>query len=465
LRRLLSEGSAVLLAVVLAMTIWVVAVNEEDPFITDRYSESLAVQVINKPEGTIVVNSMDIANERVEVSIRAPRSSWESLTSDKFQAVLDLQGRDVGTHNVPVEVTSIDQAVEVIEWKPSSLAVKLDAYITRTLEVQVDLMGSAAQGFEEGEAIVTPRYVTVSGAERWVSAVARAKVDVFLRNNKEDFERELSVSLRDEDDKVAGFVDVAPAKVNVRLPIAQKRGYKEVVVVPGELLGRPAAGYHTSGVAVDPATVLILGPPFVIDGISYLETEAVDLSGADEDVVTQVALKLPEGVSVVGREASVEVTVSVESTQSCITVQQKSLEFQGLGEGLGVTASPDLVDVILCGPVPRLEAVSRRIQEIHVVLDLTGLEVGINSLTPMVLPLDEITVESILPGVVEVAVFVLPTPTPTATFTPMPTPTATATPTATPTPTVTLTPTVTPTRTPTRRPTWTPTPRPTDAGG
>jgi len=398
---LLSEGSALLLAAVLAMTIWVVAVNEEDPFLTGTYSEPLVVQVVNLPEGTIIINGIEIANERVEVSIRAPRSSWESLTQDKFQAALDLQGQDIGTHNVPIEVTSIDEAVEVIEWKPNSLAVKLDSHMTRTLEVQVDLLGSVAEGFEEGEAIVAPRYVTVSGAARWVSAVDRAKVDVFLRNNKEDFERELAVSLRDEDDKVAGFVDVAPSKVNVRLPIAQRRGYKEVVVIPGDLLGRPAAGYHTSGVAVDPATVLILGPPLVIDGISYLETESVDLSGADDDVVTQVALKLPEGVSVVGREASVEVTISIESTQSCITVQQKSLEFQGLGEGLGVTASPDLVDVILCGPVPRLEAVSRRIQEIHVVLDLTGLEAGINSLTPVVLPLDEITVESILPEAIQ----------------------------------------------------------------
>jgi len=463
LRRLLSEGSTLFLAVVLAMTIWIVAVNEEDPFLTGVYPETLGIQVINPPEGTIIVNDMDIAAERVEVSIRAPRSSWESLTVDKFQAVLDLRALGVGTHNVPIEVTCIDEAVEVLGWKSNSLAVKLDASLTRTLEVEVNLLGSVAEGFEEGEAVVTPRLVTVTGAARWVSAVSRARVDVFLRDNKENVEREVAVSLRDEDDKVAGFVNVTPSKVNVRVPISQKRGYKEVVVIPGDLLGRPAAGYHKSGVSVDPATVLVLGPPRVIDGISYLETEAADINGADRDVVKKVALKLPEGVSVVGREAFVEVTVSVQSTQSCITVQQKSLEFQGLGEGLGATAAPDLVDVILCGPVPRLETVSRRIQEIHAVLDLTGLAVGTHSLTPAVLPLDEITVENVLPGVVEVQVVVLPTPTPTPTFTP--TPTATPTPTVTPTPTATPMPSVTPTRRPTARPTLTATPRPTGTGG
>ena len=150
------------------------------------------------------------------------------------------------------------------------------------------------------------------------------------------------------------------------------------------------------------------------------------------------------------------VTLNIDSVQTCILLEQKSVEFQGLGEGLGATASPNLVDVLFCGPVPRLDAVSRRIQDVHVVLDLTELGVGTHSLTPVVLPLDEITVQSILPDVIEVEIAVLPTPTPTPTFTPTSTPTATPTPTVSPTPTATSTPIVLPTRTST--PTRTPTP-------
>ncbi len=463
MRRLLSEGSRLLLAAILAITIWVVAVNEQDPVLTDEYAEPIVVQVVNIPRGMVIFNQADIVRDRVTVDIRAPRSSWESLSQDKFQAVLDLEGLDKGPHNVPIRVTSIDETVEVQGWKPNSLAVTLDRFVTRTLEVSVNLVGSVAEGFEEGQPVVTPPQVTVSGAEYWVSQISRAEVDVYLRNNKEDVTPTRVILLRDEANDLMAFVGVEPSQVLVRVPITQKKDHKEVVVTLGGVLGRPSAGYHTSGMSVDPPTVLIFGPPSAIGGISYLETEPVDVSGADNDVVTQVALKLPEGVSVVGREAFVEVTISIESTQSCINVQQKSLEFQGLGEGLGATASPNLVDVLLCGPVPRLETVSRRIREIHVVLDVTGLGAGTYSLEPKVLPLDEITVEDILPGVVEVEIFALPTPTPTPTFTPTPAPTAT--PTSTPTITPTPTPTATPTWTPSLRPTRTPTPRPTDVGG
>jgi YbbR domain-containing protein len=457
LRRLLAEGSTLLVAIILAVMVWVVAVNEEDPAHIDWYPESLPVQVINQPQGLAIFNVNDIAAERVQVRVRAPRSSWDSLNREKFQAEVNLQGLDVGAHNVPVKVHCVDEVVEIVEQRPATILVKLEPFITRTLEVQVNILGNVAEGFEADRAIVTPRSVVVSGATGFVSQVDRAEVQIILRNNKEDVDQQLSVRLYDEEGRVMGFVTVEPAQVTVRVPIRQKAGFKDDVTVRlGNLTGEPAAGYYWSGVSIDPPRVSIFGPPHVIEDVSYLTTAPIDISQANADIVTQVALELPEGVSVIGREASVGVTLNIDSVQTCILLEQKSVEFQGLGEGLVATASPNLVDVLLCGPVPRLDAVSRRIQDVHVVLDLTELGVGTHSLTPVVLPLDEITVQSILPDVIEVGIAVLPTPTPTPTFTPTSTPTATSTPTVSPTPTTTSTPIVLPTRTST--PTRTPTP-------
>ena len=464
MRRLLSEGSRIVLACVLAMIVWVIAVNEENPVTTDLYAKSLAVQIINQPKDSVIINQI---TEQVKVTIRAPRSSWESLTPDKFQAVLNLEGLEIGTHNVPLEVECFDKAVTIVEHTPSTLAVRLEPLVSREFKVQVVIHGKVAEGFVEGAPIITPPVITVSGAAIWVSQVARAEVDIWLRDNKDDETDTRLVQLKDETGEIVGFIDAEPTQVSVRVPVTQRRGYKEIPVSLGERVGRVAAGYHVSGISADPSSVLLFGPPAVIAGISYLVTEPIDISGADDDIVTQVALELPEGVSVIGHGPSIEATINIDPTESCITLEQKSIEFQGLGEGLGKIASPDSVDVILCGPVPRLEVLQRHIQDIHTVLDLTGLKEGTHSVVPTVLPLDEISVENILPDTVEVEIYRLPTPTPTPTLTATPMPTSTPTPTPTPAPTVTPTPTGTPTSTSTPTPTKTTTPtfRPTSTGG
>jgi len=84
-----------------------------------------------------------------------------------------------------------------------------------------------------------------------------------------------------------------------------------------------------------------------------------------------------------------------------------------LSEGLAAEVFPQAVDVIISGPVPVLEAISS--QDITVSVDVSGHEIGVYQLIPEVDTLMEnVSVESILPGTVEVVISVPGTPTPTA---------------------------------------------------
>jgi hypothetical protein len=70
------------------------------------------------------------------------------------------------------------------------------------------------------------------------------------------------------------------------------------------------------------------------------------------------------------------------------------------------------VDIIISGPLPVLEVLTP--QDITVTVDVTGLEVGAHQLTPKLDALvDNVLVESILPGTVEVILSIPPTPTAT----------------------------------------------------
>ncbi|GAG39431.1 unnamed protein product, partial [marine sediment metagenome] len=245
---------------------------------------------------------------------------------------------------------------------------------------------------------VTPSEAKVSGPASMVDQVSELVAEIYLGGAKETVERPVDLSARNEEGQAVGWVNIDPPEVEVRVPIEQRLGYKEVAVRP-ILEGEVAAGYRISNVSVEPSNTTILGSPLIIEGIpGSLETAPIDVNEASADVVERVTLILPQGVTVLG-EQSVLVNVSVTAIESSLTVQQELL-IQGLQPGLSATPSPEVVDVILSGPVPKLDALKPG--DVQVILDLYELQRGTHKITPEVVVPEGLKVESILPDTIEV---------------------------------------------------------------
>jgi YbbR domain-containing protein len=137
----------------------------------------------------------------------------------------------------------------------------------------------------------------------------------------------------------------------------------------------------------------------------------VDVSNASADVVARVPLVLPEGVSLplIG-DQGVMVTVNVTAIESSLTLQSE-LIIQGLPPGLKAIPSPKVVDVILSGPLPKLELLKP--ENVQVTLNLFDLEQGTHKVVPTAIAPEGIKVESISPDTIEVEISVAPTPIPT----------------------------------------------------
>jgi YbbR domain-containing protein len=114
---------------------------------------------------------------------------------------------------------------------------------------------------------------------------------------------------------------------------------------------------------------------------------------------------------------TVQVTVSISPIQTSLTLLNQPINAIGLANGLAVQYFPETVDVIISGPLPLLDSLS--LQNVIVSVDVTGLGLGTYQLTPKVEVLvDNVMVESILPGTIEVVL----SPPGTPTITPFPTP-------------------------------------------
>ena len=260
-----------------------------------------------------------------------------------------------------------------------------------------------------------PVSVVVSGAQSQVERVSRARVSIDLNRIRESFDQSVKVEVLDDRGQVVNGVTVSPETVHVVIPVSQQGGYRDVAVKV-TTLGRVASGYRLTDISVSPPVVTIYStdPDLVNSLPGVLETQPLDLQNAQDDIAMRLKLSLPSGISVIG-EQTVFVQAGVSPIESSVTISSETIEIIGLDENLNVQISPSNVDIILSGPLPLLETLSR--QSVRVTVDLTGLTEGKYQLSPNVEVLvTNVAVESILPNTIEVTLSPLnsgtPTPTP-----------------------------------------------------
>lgn len=428
LKKIGQNLSTLILSVILATMVWFVAVREQNPPIEADYDRTIQLEILNKPPGTVIFE--DVV-QRVTLRLRAPRSSWDQLSPGKFRAWIDLSNLPPGLHDVPVQVEVSDQAVTVVEKRPSTVNIRLEPLAELQVPVTVEVVDSAPVGYIARQPVISPTVATVSGPAMVVSQVSQVVADVYLRGAKEAVRRSVDLSARNTNGDVLNKLTITPPKVEVTVPVEQRFGYRDVsvrVVITGEV----ASGYWINNITVDPSTVTVVGGPSALNSLpGYVETSEVDVTNATKSIVERVALRLPAGVSIVQPESGdsnpggVQVSIEIAAVEGGQTVQ-RPVTFQGLSESMWAVARPAQVDVILSGPVPRLQALT--LQDVAVIVDLFGLEPGTHKLKPTVVVPEALKVQSILPDTVEVEVGYNPPPTPT--YTPTVTGTLTAVPTA-----------------------------------
>ncbi len=423
IRWLVTNLRTFLWAFVMALAVWVAAVSAADPDEVRPYPTPIQVEIIGQDPGLVITGDVP---KQVELTLRAPSSVWEKLLSGEgdIRAILDLSGLSAGEHTLDIQIQISTRPVRIISKTPRTATVTLEPLATRTFPVELSISGQPATGYQAGDPVLDPTEITISGPQSQVERVAQVRVPINLAAARENIDQTVTVQPLDENNQIIAGLGLNPAEVSVTLPISQQGGYRDLavkVVVSGQV----ASGYRLANISVFPPVVTVFsGDPALVNSLpGALETQPLDLENANDEVTTRLAIKLPEGISLVG-DQTVLVRVNISPIQSSLTLSNKTIEVDGLQDGWFAQIAPENVDVILSGPLPLLDTLSP--QEVRVVVDVTGLDAGTHQLTPKVdILVSDIVVESILPGTVEVVLSTSPPKTPTP---PTPTPAPTSTP-------------------------------------
>jgi YbbR domain-containing protein len=405
-QRLLSELSTGLLALFLALIVWVVAVYEEAPPRTDLLPSPVPIQILDLSQSLIISNAIPT---EVKVEVRALADTWENLKPGDFQATIDLLGLGPGQHEVPVVVTTLLQDVSIEDRQPASITVNLEETLEREIRVRIKVLDEerVPLGYVTRLPEASPEEVAIGGPRSTVERVAEAVIEVSVSDARDTVTKQDTPLLLDETGRRVRGLTMTPELVTVSVVVERQGGYRDVAV-RAAIEGTPAAGYWVSSITVEPVLVTLWGEQSIIEQLpGYVDTQPIDVSEAKSDVMRRVGLSLPEGVLSLGDGSGPQgilVSISIQPQLGGRTIYALPVEIRGLRLGLIAQTSPTSVDIILSGPLPALQDLQP--EDIQVILNLVGLSEGTHKVTPVaVLPEGlGLEVKSIVPDIVEVTI-------------------------------------------------------------
>ena len=144
--------------------------------------------------------------------------------------------------------------------------------------------------------------------------------------------------------------------------------YRSVAVV-AQLHGNPADGYGVTSVQVAPPTITIQGAVPGLGDTNSVNTQPIDITGADATLTRVVGLDLPLGVSST-TISTVTVSIYIAPLQGKVSTTAP-VTLNNLPSRLTAVVTPASVSVTLRGPLSKLNTV-----EIHPFVDVSGLPAG-----------------------------------------------------------------------------------------
>lgn len=316
------------------------------------FNGSVPVEALRQPANAALLTDLPPVTQ---VRYRAPLDVG-FVSPDSFSATVNLAGVVPSTGSegidVAVSVTAFDRRIQVVDYFPRTIQVRLDPVETRSIGVTVNT-GGVPEGLTTGPPQVDPATVDVRGASTRVATIRAVIARVTIDATALNVDRQVDLVPIDEQGNQVPNVVLEPARVRVRIAVARELANRTLPVVP-EFGGTLPAGFRIDSVTVTPPVVTVSGEQAAVTQMDGAHTEPIDLAGRTRDFEALAALALPGQVTATGSsDIRVAVTIVEETgTRS----YQVGIALVGARSDRLYVLSTTSVDITLGGTVSQLNA-------------------------------------------------------------------------------------------------------------
>lgn len=383
--KLLNNLSLKILSAVCAIIIWIIIVNVYDPSTSVTVS-GVEVQLVNTESLTEKEYAYDVVDgSKISVYISGPRSIVTDIKAKDIVATADLSNVTVFSDYVDIDVKVVKDGVSAssIEIAPKTTAIrlKIENRVTKTFNIDTELVGTPADGYVIGGQQISPSSVKVTGTSSVVDSISSVKVSYDVSGATMNISDAAPIKIYDSqgteivDDRIELSKTAVDIKVNVLMT--------KTVPVTYKTKGTPADGYRVSGIDQAVTEAVIAGTEDALRDVNSIDVpdSAIDVSSLNADKIFHVRLSsyLPGNITVMS-EGVVNVTVRIYPvSEREISVPVTGIVLSNLPQGYNISfGDVTAVNITVTGEQSVLTALT--VTGIIPTIDLSGIKEGDNTL-------------------------------------------------------------------------------------
>ena len=310
LKNLLTNNLALkIISVVIALMIWLVVVNVDDPIDSQTY-RAIPVQVKNSGYIESMNKTYRIEDEdsTVSVILKGKRSVIKNRQNDITAAadltqIIDLDSDPV---MVPVTVTCPGVEAEDITVIPGNIPVIIEDAASIDPMVSVNTSNiKPANGYEVGEISVNPENIVITGPKTIIQQIDRVVAEVEVNGISQDTTVQAKLKIVDKNKEELSEAKMSylkfssgSANVNVDIRLWEVR---DGVKLKADYKGSVPSGYQVSETTTTPEEISVAGSPEALEALAENGNEIIipsgDLERNDEfEWTLDLSQYLPEGL-------------------------------------------------------------------------------------------------------------------------------------------------------------------------
>lgn len=346
-----------ILAVIVAILVWIIVVNVSDPIMESSYS-GVQVEILNQDLISKQNCTYEILNDTdtISVTVTAKRSINDLLGKENIKATADMSELDEenGTVRIHLETNKYNDKIESIKSKTDVLEVKIEDLMKRQLPITPVINGEPVEGYVTGDVTLDQNVVTVQGPESIVSQIDHATAEASIAGMSGSISTTSVIRYYDKDgeqldaSRLTGNISAVSIKVEL---LATK-----MLPLKFNTTGVPADDYGISGeLTADREEILVAGKASTLANLNSVSVPAaaIDVTGKSVTFTAVVDLNkyLPDNVRLAEEEfdgkISVEVPIGKMEVRT-LAVPKSSLTITGVDEEkqkVTMTGTTDTIEV------------------------------------------------------------------------------------------------------------------------